>query len=194
MKDKTVRLTVFADTGTQAWTTIEAELLTVASRVDGAVRTANIMEGMELEGVPFHYAFDQTLSAWDEPPISVSETSSLAIKDTSDESSALAHTSPGMMLQFAIAGLLTAAQIIVTERRSRTLQRLLTTATRKLHVLFGHYLAIFLLIFTPVHDLDHFWSVCVEGELFTPTQRDHAGGFLCRAVYFGAGIADRHLC
>jgi len=148
LKDKTIRLIVFADTGTQAWTTIEAELLTVASRVDGAVRTAAIMEGMELEGVPFAYAFDQTISAWDEPPISIHETSSLAIKDSSDEVSALAHTSPGMMLQFAIAGLLTAAQIIVTERRSRTLQRLLTTSTRKIHVVVGHHLAIFLLIFT----------------------------------------------
>ncbi len=148
LKDKTVRLIVFADTGTQAWTTIEAELLTVASRVDGAVRTATIMEGMKLDGVPFDYAFEQTLSAWDEPPISINETSSLAIAETSDESSALAHTSPGMMLQFAIAGLLTAAQIIVTERKSRTLQRLLTTNTRRIHVVLGHYLAIFLMIFT----------------------------------------------
>ncbi len=53
-----------------------------------------------------------------------------------------------MMLQFAIAGLLTAAQVIVTERKSRTLQRLLTTDTRRIHVVLGHYLAIFLLIFT----------------------------------------------
>jgi ABC-2 type transport system permease protein len=148
LKNKTVHLIVFADTGTQAWTTIEAELLTAASRVDGAIRTATIMEGMEMEGVPFDYAFEQTLSAWDEPPITINETSSLAIQETSDESSALAHTSPGMMLQFAIAGLLTAAQIIVTERKSRTLQRLLTTDTRRIHVLLGHYLAIFLLIFT----------------------------------------------
>ena len=101
-----------------------------------------------MEGVPFDYAFEQTLSAWDEPPIAINETTSLAIKKTSDENSALAHTSPGMMLQFAIAGLLTAAQIIVTERKSRTLQRLLTTATRRIHIVLGHYLAIFLLIFT----------------------------------------------
>ena len=148
LKDKTVRLIVFADTGTQAWTTIEAELFTVSSRVDGAVRTATILEKMELEGVPFDYAFEQTLSAWDEPPITINETSSLALQETSNESSALAHTSPGMMLQFAIAGLLTAAQIIVTERKSRTLQRLLTTATRRIHILLGHHLAIFLLIFT----------------------------------------------
>jgi len=148
LKDKTVRLIVFADTGSQAWTTIEAELFTVSSRVDGAVRTATILEKMELEGVPFDYAFEQTLSAWDEPPITINETSSLALQETSNESSALAHTSPGMMLQFAIAGLLTAAQIIVTERKSRTLQRLLTTATRRIHILLGHHLAIFLLIFS----------------------------------------------
>lgn len=147
LKDKTVRLIIFADTGTQAWTTIEAELLTVASRVDGAVRTATIMEGMKLDGVPFDYAFDQILSAWDEPPIAINETSSQAIKKEDGQNNALAHTSPGMMLQFAIAGLLTAAQIIVTERKSRTMQRLLTTNTRRIHVVLGHYLAIFLLIF-----------------------------------------------
>jgi ABC-2 type transport system permease protein len=148
LKDKTIQLTVIADTGTQPWTTIEAELLTAASRIDGAVRTATIMEQMDLKGVPFDYAFEQTLSAWDSPPITVNETSSLAIKKTSDQNNALTHTSPGMMLQFAIAGLLTAAQIIVTERKSRTLQRLLTTATRRVHIICGHYLAIFLLIFT----------------------------------------------
>jgi ABC-2 type transport system permease protein len=50
------------------------------------------------------------------------------------------------MLQFAIAGLLTAAQIIVTERKSRTLQRLLTTSARRVHILIGHYLAILFMI------------------------------------------------
>jgi ABC-2 type transport system permease protein len=148
LKNKTVRLTVIADTGTQAWTTIQAELLSVASRVDGAVRTATIMEEMKLEGVPFDYAFEQAISAWDEPPITIHETSSLAIQKASDGNNALSHTSPGMMLQFAIAGLLTAAQVIVSERKSRTLQRLLTTDTRRIHVVVGHFLAIFLLIFT----------------------------------------------
>jgi ABC-2 type transport system permease protein len=50
------------------------------------------------------------------------------------------------MLQFAIAGLLAAAQVIVTERKTRALQRLLTTATRRIHILVGHYLAILTLI------------------------------------------------
>lgn len=147
LADKIVRLTVIADSGTPAWTTIEAEILSHASRLDGAVRTATILEEIDAERVPFDYAFEQTLKAWEEPPIAVVETSSLAIKKASSQGMSLAHTSPAMMLQFAIAGLLTAAQIIVAERKSRTLQRLLTTATRRLHIVLGHYLAIFLMIF-----------------------------------------------
>jgi len=147
LKGRTARLIVTADTSTSAWTTIQAELLTLASRLDGAVRTATIIEQIDADRIPFEYAFEQTLAAWDEPPIAIEETTSLAVKKTSNES-ALAHTAPAMMLQFAIAGLLTAAQVIVAERKSRTLQRLLTTATRRVHIVVGHYLAIFLLIFT----------------------------------------------
>lgn len=148
LKDKDARLIVIADAGTQAWTTIAAELLTVAGKLDSAVRTATIIEDIDSERLPFDYAFEKSLSAWDEPPISITETTSLAVKKTSNEGQALAHTAPGMMLQFAIAGLLTAAQIIVSERKSRTLQRLLTTATQRVHIVLGHYLALFLLIFT----------------------------------------------
>ena len=147
LKDKTARLTVIADKDTSTWTTIEAELLTLTSRLDGAVRTATIIEQLDVEGIPFDYAFEKSLSAWDEPPITINETTSLAVKKTGNES-ALAHTAPGMMLQFAIAGLLTAAQVIVAERKTRTLQRLLTTATSRVHIVLGHYLAIFVLIFT----------------------------------------------
>jgi ABC-type Na+ efflux pump permease subunit len=147
LKDKSARLIVIVDENSSAWTTVEAELLTLASRLDGAVRTATIIDQLDVEGIPFDYAFERSLSAWEEPPIAIQETTSLAI-ETSSSGSGLAHTAPGMMLQFAIAGLLTAAQIIVAERKSRTLQRLLTTATNRIHIILGHYLAIFGLIFT----------------------------------------------
>jgi ABC-2 type transport system permease protein len=146
LKDKTARLIVIADKNSSAWTTVEAELLTLASRLDGAVHTATIIEQMDVEGIPFDYAFEQSLSAWEKPPIAIEETTSLVLEKNGSDS-ALAHTAPGMMLQFAIAGLLTAAQVIVAERKSRTLQRLLTTATNRVHIVLGHYLAIFTLIF-----------------------------------------------
>jgi ABC-2 type transport system permease protein len=166
LKNKTARLTVIADTSTQAWTTVEAELLSLTSRLDGAVRTADILTGMKLEGVPFDYAFEQTISAWDEPPITIRETSSLALENTDDVNKALAHTAPGMMQQFAIAGLLTAAQVIVAERKSRTLQRLLTTDTRRIHVVLGHYLAIFVLIFTQFAILITFGQLALKVGYF----------------------------
>jgi len=148
VKGKNARLIVIADTGTTAWTTIESEILATLSRLDSALRTATIMEEIDAERMPFNYSFEQSLAAWNEPPIAVKETTSSAVADTSDSVASLAHTSPGMMLQFAIAGLLTAAQVIVAERKSRTLQRILTTAARRVHILLGHYLAIFTLIFT----------------------------------------------
>jgi ABC-2 type transport system permease protein len=147
LKNKRVRLMVIADTGTQAWTTIEAELLALTDRLDSAVRTATILSDIDSDRMPIDYAFKKSLSAWDEPPIAITETTSLAVKKTSGGGMTSAHNSPGFMLQFAIAGLLTAAQIIVSERKSRTLQRLLTTATQRIHIILGHYLALFLLIF-----------------------------------------------
>jgi ABC-2 type transport system permease protein len=148
VRDKSNRLIVIADKDTAAWTTIEAELLSTISRVDGAARTASLMEELLGDRAPFRYSFHQTLAAWSDPPIAVVETTSSAIQKADDKVKALAHTAPGMMLQFAIAGLLTAAQVIVAERKSRTLQRLLTTSARRIHILLGHYLAIFTLIFT----------------------------------------------
>jgi ABC-2 type transport system permease protein len=150
LKNKTIHLIVIADTGSTTWTTIQAETLTAVSRLDGAIRTATIMDDMLDDRAPFRYAFDQTLEAWKDPPIKVIETTSSVVPKVTNGGMSLAHTSPGMMLQFAIAGLLTAAQIIVTERKSRTLQRLLTTSVRRIHILLGHYLAIFILIFSQV--------------------------------------------
>jgi ABC-2 type transport system permease protein len=51
-----------------------------------------------------------------------------------------------MMAQFAIAGLMGAAEIMVLERKSRALHRLLTTSVARGEILMGHFLAIFVLI------------------------------------------------
>jgi len=143
---KHARLTLIGDTATVAGTAIQAEILAVANRLDSAVTMALVMEQLTGARLPFNHALDQALSAWQQPPIAIAETTSTAIPRKSGQMMSLAHTSPGMMLQFAIAGLLTAAQVIVSERKSRALQRLLTTATRRIHILLGHYMAIFVII------------------------------------------------
>ena len=148
LRGKSARLILIADTSTPVGSTVESEALTKLIRLESAVRTALIMEQVAVERSPFDYAFEQSLSAWEQPPITVKDATSSAIKKKENNAISTANTSPGMMLQFAIAGLSVSAQVIVNERKTRCLQRLLTTATARLHILLGHYLAIFVLIFS----------------------------------------------
>ncbi|HET7089952.1 MAG TPA: ABC transporter permease [Anaerolineae bacterium] len=140
------RLILFADTASPAGRSVQNEALTAVNRLASAVRTANIVTQVAGDRAAFDSALQKTIAAWERPPIAVAETTSTAIEQKSNSALSLAHTSPGMMVQFAIAGLLTAAQIIVAERKSRALQRLLTTATARAHILLGHYLAMLALI------------------------------------------------
>jgi ABC-2 type transport system permease protein len=57
------------------------------------------------------------------------------------------QTSPGIMVQFAIFGLVSSAQILVQERKTRTLQRLLTTNMKPWEIVAGHLLANFGVVF-----------------------------------------------
>lgn len=57
------------------------------------------------------------------------------------------QSSPGILVQFAIFGLVTSAQILVQERKTRTLQRLMTTGMKTWEIVAGHMLAMFALVF-----------------------------------------------
>ena len=57
------------------------------------------------------------------------------------------QASPGILVQFAIFGLMTSAQILLQERKTRTLQRLITTAMKPWEIVVGHLLAMFGLTF-----------------------------------------------
>ena len=149
LNGKSSHLTLFADTNSSPGMTIQAEVISVASRLNSATQTATIMEQTLGDHVPFEYAFKQALDDWKNPPIAVTETTSSILSTEKQKSSnvSLSHMSRGMMLQMAIAALMTVAQIIVNERKTRALQRLLTTATNRTHILLGHYLATFVMIF-----------------------------------------------
>lgn len=57
------------------------------------------------------------------------------------------QASPGIIVQFAIIGLITSAQILVEERKTRTLHRQMTIAMRTWEIIAGHLLAMFALVF-----------------------------------------------
>ena len=142
-----LKLGFYADPSQVSSATVESELLVATNRLVGAVRTAGIAAKMTDNPAAFNPALAQALSAWKNPPIKVSVTSSVSSKPQDQKILSLAQSSPAMMIQFAIAGLLTAATVIVNERKTRSLQRLLTTSASRFQILLGHYLAIFSIIF-----------------------------------------------
>jgi ABC-2 type transport system permease protein len=142
-----LQLGLYADPGVSSTASVESELLVAVNRLLSASRTADISVNVSGDPSSYQPAFSEALAAWQNPPIRVAISSSASEAPENQAIMSMAHSSPAMMIQFAIAGLLTAAAVIVNERRTRSLQRLLTTATSRFQILMGHYLAIFAMIF-----------------------------------------------
>lgn len=145
---KPLPLILIGETHTNVGRSLQAEIVSAAHRLTSAAQTATIIEETLGNRAPFEYALARAHARWDTPPVAMEATLSPAAQTQKQKTGngALAHSAPGMMLQFAIAGLMPAAQLLVAERQSRALQRLLTTATRRIQILLGHYCAMFALI------------------------------------------------
>lgn len=139
-------LIVISDLSNSASLTIENEISRVAAQLANAVLTAQIISSTI--GVDASTSLvDEVIKAWQTPPIAMQVKLRQVLEKQDSAVLSLAHTSPGMMLQFAIASLLTSAQILVNERKTRSLQRLMTTRVARWQILAGHFLAIFMMLF-----------------------------------------------
>ncbi len=153
-----IQLVVIVDEGKPAGLTAQGEIQAAALRLAGAVETARLSAQVFEAQTPFAddaarqqflaEAIDRAIQAWQEPPltVAVTESGTVADEDETIMQSGFSHTSPSMMVQFAIAGLIGAASILVLERKSRALRRLLTTAISRTEIILGHYLAMFVMI------------------------------------------------
>ncbi|MEW5987902.1 MAG: ABC transporter permease [Chloroflexota bacterium] len=159
-RSEPVAPTFMALSGGSAGFTVQTEVETAVFRLTSAVQAAritvetaaqqNALPGGVTEAAYFDDALTRALAAWDAPPVQVVHTNANALPVPAEEDSpnysAYAHTSPGMMAQFAIAGLIGAAGILALEKKSRCLQRLVTTNMSPGQILVGHYLAMFVMI------------------------------------------------
>ncbi len=142
--DSPAKVTLYADTTSTNGLTAQTEIGTQVSRLLSAIHVAQTIapDG----GDVFDTVLADALKAWKNPPVQLvmNQTSSInsTVIELSGQQSSYAHSSPAMILQFAVAGLLTCAQIIIMERKSRCLQRMMTTATTRVKILLGHYFAI----------------------------------------------------
>lgn len=157
----TADLTLIADTGVDAGFQAQAALDKALVHVRSAATAGRLAAAQTADPQVFMPTFEQTLRAWQTPPLLVTRTQANPASDEERQyDNAFAHSSPGMMAQFAIAGLIGAASLLVTERKTRALRRLLTTAISRAQILLGHYLAMFGMIFTQLLVL------CLFGQLF----------------------------
>ncbi len=160
LSGETVRLEVIADEHSTAGMTVRSGIQSAATRLLGSVQAAQIAartieaRGGRVDDSFMEQALESAIAAWERPPVRVSVTQASADDDDASaeeegttEPNSYAHSSPAMMIQFSIAGLIGSAEILVLERKSRALQRLLTTAISRFEIILGHYLAIFALIF-----------------------------------------------
>ncbi len=155
-----VELVILLDPSTIAGTTAQRAIQAALTRLMGAVETAQLSAEVVAAQDGFADAterqafLEETLiaavAAWEEPAVRVAETQTGAAEEDeaspAEDVNPYSHSSPGMMVQFAIAGLIGSAEIIVAERKSKALRRLLTTAIPRISIILGHYLAIFVLI------------------------------------------------
>jgi len=166
-----VSMEIILEEGSMAGITVQQEIQTAANRLQSAAESGifavQIYEEKEGPVNPskreaiYDKAFSATLKAWNEPPVTSLETQTSSDNDqTATDDNAFAQSLPGMMAQFAIAGLIGAAEIIVQERKSGALDRLQSTTVSKVEILAGHWLAIFGMIFL------QFIIMIVFGQLF----------------------------
>ena len=148
LADQPVMLEVIMDQNLPAGQTTSRALETVTGRLLGAVEAAHISKS----AIPQSNVQDNltlAISGWQEPALTVQLVKATGAATSDEDSTAVsgyAQASAGMMVQFSIFGLITSAMVLVLERKSGTLQRLLSTPIRRAEVIAGHILAMFCIV------------------------------------------------
>jgi ABC-2 type transport system permease protein len=147
LRDSAVSLVVICDPGSPDGQAALRAIEAVVSRLRSAVEIARITQGGQAEEMPG--AIERAVALWRDPAFTLRLErlvgGPLAVKRK--VASGFNQSSPGILVQFLIFGLMTSAMIIVQERKTRTMQRLLTTSISRAGVIAGHLLATFAITF-----------------------------------------------
>jgi ABC-2 type transport system permease protein len=125
-------------------------LRTPVSRLFSTVAIARISADEQANPGEYVPAFDLARSKWAaNSQLSLVSIEQAVVQKSSDWTGGNPYNqaSPGILVQFAVFGLITSAQILVQERKSRTLERMMTTAMHPREIVGGHLLAMFTLTF-----------------------------------------------
>ncbi len=159
LEGQKARLTLIVDEASQDGQAARQAVRVATVRLLSAAEAAQLSDlALEAQGVPaaqvgdlsFAAAVDEALQGWQTPMLSVTvepvRTAAVSADDTF-WANPYNQASPGMIVQFALFGLVSLSTIVVQERKSRTLQRMLTTSLPRSAVVAGHLLGMFALVF-----------------------------------------------
>jgi len=172
-----VQLTTILNSDTSAGATAQHGLEAATNRLTNATTAAAFSTNAIAQHVTFddlltqqtyfNQALDLAIAAWGDPPLTLEATQPGYDTDEEEPVNAFNHSSVGMMLQFGLAGLISAATVLVMERKSGSLQRLLTTATLRKDILLGHFLAMCWMILIQFAILITFAQVILDVAYFS---------------------------
>jgi ABC-2 type transport system permease protein len=147
-------MTLIVDRNTPAGQAADRAIQLAATRLLGAVQAARLSADahgrFESEAAREEYlreSLADAVRAWGDPRVKV------AIQPAGSGAAApdgFAQASPGMMVLFTAIGLILPGYLLLAERRSRTLARMLTTEIRRAEIIAGHTLAMFVMCFFQV--------------------------------------------
>jgi ABC-2 type transport system permease protein len=150
-------LEVIMDEETQDGQTVRRALQTNITRLVSLVETARLsteayaaQAGFDSDAVRQAYTTDAVTRAlvdWKTQPLSIRATQAVQEENNPLAVNPYNQFSPGLMVQFAIFGLLQAAMVMVVERRTGAMARMLTTPMTRVELIGGHILAMFLIFF-----------------------------------------------
>lgn len=150
-----VPLTVIVPS-TFAGQTASTALQAIVMRLLGTVQTAQLSAEAYEARQPFagsgarqayiEDAIRLAGDAWQQPPLMMTAEPAGSTGKAQSRTGFM-QASPGMIVQFAVFSLVTSAMVLVLERKSKMLERLLTTPIRRAELIGGHMLAMFVVVF-----------------------------------------------
>ena len=147
------QLTLVADLNTSRGQSLFQLLRTPITQVMSSAEIAWLSTestGKPGDSAEIGQAFSAAAQAWSETDIASLVKVEIAVAEPQPAwygNNPYNQASPGILVQFAIFGLVTSGQILVQERKSRTLQRMMTTSIHAWQIVAGHMLAMFAVVF-----------------------------------------------
>jgi ABC-2 type transport system permease protein len=151
--DSSGQLTLVTDINSTQGQSLFQLLRIPVMKVMSSAEIANLSTeavGKSGDASEFEQAFEAAAQAWMDTNSSTLVKVEMALGEPEESwygDNPYNQASPGILVQFVIMGLVTSGQIFVQERKTRTLQRMMTTSMHSWQIMLAHTLAMFAVVF-----------------------------------------------